>query len=292
MEFRIACDEDMLSILDMICICFGEPVSSVKFYLENKFMLDRCAVCVVDDRVVSSLSMLPMSVCINNKMEPAHYIYAAATLPEYRKRGCMSKLIEFSCDIAGKRGEKYSTLLPENDGLYQYYSKLGYEEFFKVRYLKVKNDELKSYIDNINSLSIPRALTDEYDIYKLRQSVLKNINGSVIWDKESIDYAIRFNKHYGGSIVFSGHGYALCFIDKDDCVMVTEIICQKYDIKNLLREIYMKFPGRDYKFRVPVDMDIFKGDGETKKFGMIKRISDGFIDLDNCKNPYLGLALD
>ena len=292
MEFRLARKDDMLDIAYMLCICFNESMDSVKFYLDNKFKLDRCTVCVIDDRVVSSLSMLETDIYINRKQEKANYIYAAATLPQYRSKGCMGKLIKYSCDMALKRQEKYSTLLPAKSDLYGYYERFGYESFFKIKFVKISNQEMKNCIFENNEQDVYNLLKEKTDLYKLINNICKNINGSIIWSEESINYSISSNYHYGGNTLYVSNGYAICFVDNKNCVHVIEFMCEKGSIKKLLQEIYKSYPEMDYKFRVPVDTDILNFKGEVKPFGMIKKLSDNDNGLDDCKYPYLGLPLD
>ncbi len=292
MEFRLAKKEDMLDIAYMICLCFNESIDSIKFYLDNKFALDRCTVCTIDGKIVSSLSMLATNIYINGKLEPANYIYAAATLPEHRNRGCMSKLLEFSCELASTRGEKYSALLPAKDDLYNYYVKIGYESFFKIKFLNISNEQMRNCVMENSKSNMNDSLKKKCDIYEIRNNICKGIDGSVIWDKQSVDYALRLNQYFDGSTVFSSDGYAVCFMDNENCVQVTEFMCKEDGIKNLLTAIYMQYPLMDYKFRVPVNMNILNLEGEVRQFGMIRKIKDGAHNLDGCKHPYLGLPLD
>lgn len=68
-----------------------------------------------------------------------------ATLSEFRKRGIMSALIEYSLNDAKSGGDIYAVLLPANEGLYRYYASLGYRTECAVSVAKFSRSPAKSY---------------------------------------------------------------------------------------------------------------------------------------------------
>ena len=79
-----------------------------------------------DNRPVSMASFLRVQVTINGKKEYARYVYAVATLPEYRKRGYASEIIKYAAE---KYGEPL-ILQPADRDAQEYYEKRGFVEAF------------------------------------------------------------------------------------------------------------------------------------------------------------------
>lgn len=82
------------------------------------------------DRIVASLQMLPCVLNLNGQIFPAHYIYAASTLPERQGRGLMARLLEQAAQEGRKRGQDFSILITQEDSLLDYYARFGYEPRF------------------------------------------------------------------------------------------------------------------------------------------------------------------
>jgi len=82
--------------------------------------------------MTSALQMLPMQLMWQGQYFPAHYIYAAGTEPAFRGQGKMAALLDFACIEAAKQGQWFSTLITQNDGLFDFYGRFGYLPSFAV----------------------------------------------------------------------------------------------------------------------------------------------------------------
>lgn len=80
----------------------------------------------VDGQVVSVLYALPLTLADGKRSWPVVYIYAVATLPEYRGRGYMSLLMSKVEQLLCERGVSFLYLLPASEGLRDFYARLGY----------------------------------------------------------------------------------------------------------------------------------------------------------------------
>jgi hypothetical protein len=151
-------------------------------------------------------SFLPVNVRIEGEYVSAKYVYAVATLPDYRKKGYAAKILKYA-------SEKYNEpliLQPENDRLVEYYKRLGFVEAFKESPCWIyENCESKSYeVDLENSISASK--------YKeIRDKYFEN-NGYVQWDEAAIDYAIKENEFCDGKTVLIDDDEALMY-RVDDC---------------------------------------------------------------------------
>ena len=121
---------DYQRVLEIWQTCFGDEESYVRFFWENCFPFCRGLVWEEDGQAVSMLFLLPCALVRKRLRLPAEYVYAVATLPEYRGRGYAAALAREAERIARGEGRSALCLRPADEGLYGYYAKLGYVKAF------------------------------------------------------------------------------------------------------------------------------------------------------------------
>ena len=75
---------------------------------------------------------------------PAHYIYAAATLPQYRGAGRMASLLTQAAEEGRARGQQYSILIVQEPGLLRFYEKNGYRSQVVWNALSLSREGLRA----------------------------------------------------------------------------------------------------------------------------------------------------
>jgi len=124
--------DDYPQVLHIWQTCFGDSEDYVRFFWENA--LPHCAgrgYCA-DGALASMLFMLPGELIFPEDSggapaTPTHYIYAVATLPEYRQRGIATKLLQH----AAANGTSALALYPATAQLQRYYAKQGFVPAFR-----------------------------------------------------------------------------------------------------------------------------------------------------------------
>ena len=90
-------------------------------------LFETCYSCVrtvsVEGKIASMLFALPCEIKVFNQTKSAVYIYAAATLQEYRKMGLMSRLLN---EVKVENKEKIIFLRPANKELIPFYEQFGF----------------------------------------------------------------------------------------------------------------------------------------------------------------------
>ena len=192
-EIVYATQQDFTEIRKIWNACFGDEDAYINLYLENRFTKDNMLVLHKDGKIVSMASCLPISVQIDGEMKPATYIYAVATLPEYRKQGNAGKILE-----AAKR--IYGTLIlqPAEEHLIDYYGKMGFEEAFQSWNREVSLAELETQADIIEEDMLCEVDAGEY--MRIRDERFHG-DGYVQWDLEAVTYALKENHFCGGKAV-------------------------------------------------------------------------------------------
>ena len=101
---------------------FGDTDDFLDVFFDKIFSFSRCR-CVIEDGKVSAA--LYWFDCEYEKRKVA-YLYAIATLTEYRGRGLCSALMADTHEHLKKCGYSLSMLVPASKDLFSFYEKLGY----------------------------------------------------------------------------------------------------------------------------------------------------------------------
>ena len=73
----------------------------LNFYFKNIFDKGRCIALEQDQRIISSLQLNEHILRLRDKQLKISYILGVSTLPDYRRRGHMRRLMESALDEAG-----------------------------------------------------------------------------------------------------------------------------------------------------------------------------------------------
>ncbi|MCM1153011.1 MAG: GNAT family N-acetyltransferase [Muribaculum sp.] len=131
-----------------------------KYYNERYFLTHE-----EDNNIVGILQAIPYSFriiqeeiidhkCGGNysKILPkALYLCGLATLPEYRNKGIMQRLINRVISIAKEDNYDFVFLIPANENLVKYYSKLGFNRAFSYREIKIYDGKGKYVSNSLNT---------------------------------------------------------------------------------------------------------------------------------------------
>lgn len=92
----------------------------------NRFFDKDCRYIIRDEKLVSMLFLLDAKMVFGGEKISGKYLYAAATLPEYRGKGLMAELIEKSKAETVEKG-KFLLTKPAKPSLFDYYGKFGFK---------------------------------------------------------------------------------------------------------------------------------------------------------------------
>lgn len=274
-------------------VCFEEPARPAKYFLNNYFRPRNCLIYQNNDKIAAVVYLLPAQISAEKSPVQAHYIYAAATLPQFRGHGYMAALMAGAMLVGANRGDQYSVVLPANPGLYGLYQKSDYTTFFQVSTQSVSLDQMCALAE---SGSASKILFTYHQLNALRNSQLGT--GSVLWSDEAFCFADGIGRVYGDKLICSKTGdkpaYALCRrIDEDTC-KIMELMADHDTIRDLAVNIICRVPAQNYIFRLPAESTLLGQEGEKSGFGMIKPIGGAALTplLQASNAPYLGLSLD
>ena len=102
-----------------------------EMYFRKKYKKQNTLLYLIEDKIASCLQMLPYKMTFYNTVCKTSYISGAATLPEYKNQGIMGKLLTASFSKMRKRGDDFTTLIPQEPWLIGFYQKYGYTPCFE-----------------------------------------------------------------------------------------------------------------------------------------------------------------
>jgi len=132
-SIQFACHEEKDQLLALYGACFPQDDPSFWEWIFRRVYAPKNTLVIREnDRITASLQMIPCEMQLGLHRFRAHYIYAAATLPEQQGRGLMGKLLAQAEEEGRRRGQAFSVLITQEDSLLDYYSRFGYQGRFRV----------------------------------------------------------------------------------------------------------------------------------------------------------------
>ena len=173
--------EDIPKLKELWKEAFGDTDSFIDLFFSIAYSPDRCR-CSFDGDIPVSVLYWFDSTCRGEKIA---YIYAVATRKEYRGRGHSSSLIKDTHDLLRSEGYVGALLVPVNEGLVDFYSRLGYERRTTVKELEALpyGDAFIREIDSLEYANLRRGYLPE---------------GSVIQEGISLEFLSKQLKFYTG----------------------------------------------------------------------------------------------
>jgi predicted acetyltransferase len=110
--------------------CFDDSEEFMDIYFSEKYLNENTLIYFENKCQVASLQLLPYFFTFYGINIPVAYLSGVCTLPEFRKRGYMEKLLIKSLEIMKDRNIPISILIPADNSLCSYYEKFGFETVF------------------------------------------------------------------------------------------------------------------------------------------------------------------
>ena len=174
--------------------CFGDDKNYIDFYMDHRMTDETMLAVFKDGRMISMASFLPVEYRVDGVYQKARYVYAVATLPEYRGHGYARKIIEFSKEFY----RQPLLLAPASETLVQYYQNMGFYTAFKPEEHWESEKNLRAAELPSQEEQIVCSHTPDPKLYqKIRDRYFER-DGYVRWDIDAIGYALEENVCCGG----------------------------------------------------------------------------------------------
>lgn len=209
-NIRFADQEDHNQIQSLWKLCFPDDGRFDAWFFKYVFSYDHTLLYCVNHTICSMLQVYPYQLTINNKNYPVQYVYGVCTHPDYRHKGMMADLMDFSFQLGKLRGNFASILIPQEETLFALYEKFGYRKGFYASLIDVVSNDAsdQTQIKAAREQDIP-SLASIYE-----QSVM-NYNGVIIRDKTYWKKQIHLFTATGGKVFLlknDGRSMAYAFV--------------------------------------------------------------------------------
>ncbi|MBO7319105.1 MAG: GNAT family N-acetyltransferase [Clostridia bacterium] len=170
---------------------FGDDEEYIKLFFKEAYYDCDCFAEISEGKIVSAFYLLKSSIRIDGKLFNGRYLYAAATLPEYRGKGLMAKLIKDAQDSIKANDIDFIALVPASDSLYDFYGRFGFKEAMHKYKYAVTNETatMRAY----------REITDSNEFCKIRGSAGGNM---LIYNDVGNAYAFDCLRYYGSGVYY------------------------------------------------------------------------------------------
>lgn len=136
---QFASQADKADVMALYDLCFPGEREYCAAYHDRFWKPERCLIVRDGETLCAMVNLMDAAMTQDGAQLEATYIFAAATRPEYRGRGLMSRMLGCSFELGRAWGKDLSILLTESDSLFAYYARMGYVPAFAVS--EVRSEE-------------------------------------------------------------------------------------------------------------------------------------------------------
>ncbi len=277
-RFAGECDrEDIKRLWNSV---FGDGFEFIDRFIDSLDALKYAL--VLGKPIKAMLFMLPVKLCVPSDEEEldGRYIYAVATDEKYRGKGLASQLIKAAHSVTLQNHEHFCALVPANDELFNFYSRLGYE----INGFGISINEFKAYSGINADYRINECGLDEFTA--MREDFLKQYP-YFKWNRDVIAYNYSEINRFNGKILkissLKNSFYAVCFKEKNRLMIKELSFCGCCDINGILNALCCYFKVNSCEF-ITI--------GNDKNYSAVKVFSNKAKAVLKKGGAYLGLAMD
>lgn len=217
--------DDIPFLYDIWKAGFPDSDEYIKCFYERNFERMKVLVYYADGKPVCMINMLSAVFRNGESVKNAEYMYAGATLPEYRKKGYFRALTEYLTGYAVKE-DCALFCKPALKERVAYYESFGFKRDACFRLVTVHPER-----------NAPLSFTDiDYKEYnRMRNKAFSDIPYGE-WSDEHIRWCLEDNEFYDGRTVkisLSGKEYFLMAYPQDSELIITETDLSLDELKEL-----------------------------------------------------------
>lgn len=284
MEIRRGTAGDLDGFCQLWKSCFGEDEEYLSFYLAHAYRPERVWYYLEDGRPASMLTLLPCTEYAGGREAAGSYVYAVATLPEYRRRGMMTMLHQAAEADCRQRGNAFLALVPAEPSLFPMYEKLGYRTCTSLWYHTLDPEEWQR-----SSRKTIFFGTLKNDFLRMREKYLHRQRSALFLSDDltpytfdelaEAGYAVRTLKNELGS------GYLVYRRVEGSGLLIRETNLERRCFQAAIYSLGRLFDAKTIFLKAA---HAWFTPSERRPYGMMKRLDDGHIRA-GC---YMNLMLD
>lgn len=270
MEFRQAKETDISGIRDLWKRCFGDEDDYLNFYIKEAYRPSRTWLCADGTLPISMMTLLPACVEDEESYYQGGYVYAVATLPEYRHQGLMSQLHERVEEACKKEGFSFLSLVPAELSLFSMYRKLGYEVCAQLYYDTVSKKDGKLFSAKTCFEPIrPEQFLDYRLSYLRQQGAFLRLQDDC-WEYTEKELSAAGYSYLGIENKL-GKGYLVYHINKIGHLRIREAGVPEDCLRAAIGDICRYFEVPEFFIKLP--WGGFSGKENRRPFAMMKKLN-------------------
>ncbi|WP_307997199.1 GNAT family N-acetyltransferase [uncultured Bacteroides sp.] len=238
-------------------LCFEDSEEFVEMYFKLRYKNEVNVAIQSGDEVISALQMLPYPMTFCGEMVQTSYISGACTHPDFRSKGVMRELLSQSFARMLRNGIQFSTLIPAEPWLFDYYKRMGYATVFQY---SVKEMTLPEFIPSkeiaVNVVSKPQ---DE--VYSYLNKKLSERPCCIQHSAEDFQVIMADLPISGGNLFVARQaneirGIAIIY-KRENCIIINELLAEDKDTEYSLLFAIKQYTGCNHIIQLlPPDKEL------------------------------------
>lgn len=281
-ETGLARPEELPRLRELWRLAFGDEEAFIDGFFARWGGPDRLLTLREEGVAVSMLALLPMeAVAASGRRALLPYVYALATDPAQRGKGCAKKLLDYAAGRARDMGAAGICTVPAQPSLHKFFASAGYGECFATRRWAAAIDP--------SAVEGEAAAVGAAEYARLREELLAGVPHGA-WDGELTAIQESFSQSSGGGLyrLELAEGPGCAAVERHgDMAVAKELLCPRGSQARAAALLARKLGILRWELRGPAAMEA----GEDWPFGMAiwfdKEMGAAFGE-----RAYLGLAFD
>ena len=149
-------------------LCFDDNEEFVEMYFRLRYKNEINIAIESGDEIVSALQMIPYPMTFCGDTVQTSYISGACTHPDFRGNGVMRELLSQAFAKMLRNGTYFSTLIPAEPWLFDYYTRMGYASVFQY---SVKEITVPEFIPS-KEITVTSEIGCQKEVYEYLNSKL------------------------------------------------------------------------------------------------------------------------
>ena len=293
----LASGADFETLTELWTLSFGAPAPIIRNIQTLVADTDRTVVYREDGKAVAGAYLLETTLHIGDETYSAYYFFAAATHPDFRRKGYMGQVIRYCRTLCEERNIDFLILVPTDNDLYKYFSRFGFRANFYLKTTQLDREQLAAMVEKMEPVEEETPAEDTgfvpVDIPPIRHAALQG--GSYVeFDRQALQYLFFEHAYRGGQSILLDDGYVLYNLatdDTGDTVLTVRELCTADSQATLLRKL-SEVDADQYVLNLPAFDSLRGGRTSTGRAGMDLAVSKRAVKAERTmKNAYIGLTI-
>ena len=225
-------------------LCFNDSEKFVEMYFRLRYKEENNLAILNGTEVTAALQMLPYPMTFCGDIVQTSYISGACTHPDFRGKGVMRELLSQSFERMYNSGVHFSTLIPAEPWLFDYYAKMGYAPVFRYSVQEITQMP-QSHIKGEGEIAITPISVYREDVYSYLNKKLLERSCCIQHTQEDFNVLMEDLALSGGVLLIAQketniNGIAV-FYQTEKQLLINDLLAENGDIKQSLLHVIREY---------------------------------------------------